>query len=251
MASPIKKTALPPYIPLKKRIFRGVMKIIKYPRMMVKKYMAYNAGLGEILNEIEDPYVFELRKKNNYLVNLAIHGPFFIGLVLSIASLYLHHQDFELYIHKAFSTVHTTGFFNSIAQYFRRMIYILTEIPLKPLDYIPFIGGYLFSVLGAFILSFHPGFQEADRITHIFSTLGYIDSEGKPWKVVWTPNAIMIEAFNCDPKALSENKRFWSTVNFPPSAPNIVPGKMNKFIVQRKYELPTSLVFEYKGEDNG
>lgn len=246
----IKKPAPPPYVPLRKKIFRSIVFLLKYPRLMARKYMGYNGAIGEILLETGDISIDDLRRRNNYLVNLFIHAPFFLGILISVVSIYLHHNDFSFYIDKSFSPIFSQGFFSTIGAYFKRIHYIFTAIPVKKMDYLPFIIGYATSILGAFILSFNILFKKQDEITHIFSTLGYIDSEGKPWKVTWTPNAIMIEAFNCDAYALCNNNRFWSSVNFPPTTPKINKENMNKFIVQRKYELPSELIFELKGDED-
>lgn len=246
----IKKPVPAPSIPLHKQLLRLFIKLLKYPRRITKQYMGYNGAIGEILMETGDGSIDDLRKRNNKLVNIFIHLPFFLGIIISLLSLYSHRDMFDLYLAKVFSPVHASGVFSTIGAYYRKVSYILTEIPLAQSDYLPFFIGYGVSLLGAWILSLNPVFKEQDKITHIFSTLGYIDSEGKPWKVTWTPNAIMIEAFNCDPYALCNNTRFWSSVNFPPTAPKVNRMNMNKFIVQRKYELPSELIFEVKGDDH-
>lgn len=236
--------------PLYKRMLRLVFKLLQYPRRIVKKYMAYNGAIGEILMETGDPSIDRLRRRNNKLVNIFIHAPLFLGLLISLISLYLHKDDFSQYLQTVFSPAVSKGFFSTLGLYIKKIKYILTAIPVRELDYLPFFYGYALSIIGAWILSLNPVFKEQDKITHIFSTLGYIDSEGNPWKVTWTPNAIMIESFNCDPFALCNNNRFWSSVNFPPTAPKVNRTNMNKFIVQRKYELPSELIFEIKGEEN-
>src|SRR5690606_33606369 len=98
---------------------------------------------------------------------------------------------------------------------------------------------------GAWFLSLNPAFREEQRIRHIFATLSNIDSEGNPWKITWTPNAIMIESFNADPYALCSKNAFWSSINFPPSQPKVFPENMNKFIVQRRFELPSKLEYKF------
>lgn len=246
----IKKIAPPPFVPLHKKILRLIFKLLKYPRQITKRYMGYNGAIGEILLETADPSIDQLRRRNNKLVNIFIHMPFFLGILISVLSIYFHKDDFNIYLDKAFNPINSFGFFNTLGAYLTRLRHILFNIPLNQYDYYPFLLGYLGSIIGAWILSLNPVFKEQEKITHIFSTLGYIDSEGKPWKVTWTPNAVMIEAFNCDPYALCNNTRFWSSVNFPPTAPKVNRTNMNKFIVQRKYELPAELIFEVKGDDN-
>lgn len=245
----IKKPQQFPPAPLHKTLMRMIMKLLKYPRHMAKRYAGYNWAIGEILMETGDGGLDKLRRRNSKLVNLFIYLPFFAGIILTFATIYLHREDFLIYFNKVLTPINATGIFANIGAYFKKISFIFTGIPFSKTDYYPFIFGYLGSIIGAWILSLNPAFKEQEKIVHIFSTLGYIDSEGKPWKVTWTPNAIMIEAFNCDPYALCQNTRFWSSVNFPPTAPKVNRTNMNKFIVQRKYELPSELIFEIKGED--
>jgi hypothetical protein len=246
----IKKPQVLPPTPLHKMIFRFILKLLKYPRQIAKRYAGYNGAIGEILMETGDPSIDRLRRRNSKLVNIFIYLPFFLGIAISFVMLYNNRQDFVFYFEKLFSPVYAKGIFSTIGAYWNKLFFMFTGLPINKNEFYPFLLGYLGSIIGAWLLSLNPAFREQEKIVHIFSTLGYIDSEGKPWKVTWTPNAIMIEAFNCDPYALTQNNRFWSSVNFPPTAPKVNRDNMNKFIVQRKYELPAELIFEIKGDDN-
>jgi hypothetical protein len=233
---------------LKTRLWNLLKGLLYYPHKVAKRYAAYNAAVGEMIIETNDGSLDPIRRRNSWLVNIFIYLPMTGGVAGSLFSMYFHRHDFVKYFEFITSPVKYTGFFSMIGKYIGRSIDIFSTLPFSSLDYQLFIWGYGLAIVFAYILSKHTSFKEEARIVHIFSTLGYIDSEGNPWKVTWTPNSIMITAFNCDPIALCANNRFWSSINFPPSPPKVFKNNMNKFVVQRKYELPAELTFHYKGD---
>lgn len=247
MAKFDKKT---PYVaPLHKRLINMLIEKLKYPKKIFDKYKRYNAAVSEILIETQNTELHHLRVKNAKLVNIFIILPIFLGLCLTGFYVYLYKYDFIYYYNKLTASFGNVGIFKLIFELIKRFVYMITNFPLgfKIIKWIFY--GYGASIVGAWILSLNPAFKEEEKITHIFATLGYIDSEGNPWKVTWTPEAIMITSFNCDPVALSQNTRFWSSINFPPSSPKVLKKDMKKFIVMRKYELPQELVFELKEKE--
>ncbi len=234
---------------LKVRVWNLLKGLFYYPHKIAKRYNAYNAAVGEMIYETNDGSLDAIRRRNSWLINIFIYLPITAGVFGSLVSIYMHGKDFVSYINRISSPLEYQGFFSMIKAYVVRIWDIFATIPFNPLDYQLILWGYGVAIFCAWILSKHTAFREEAKIVHIFSTLGYIDSEGKPWKVTWTPDAIMITAFNCDPIALCSNNRFWSSVNFPPSMPKVFKNNMNKFVVQRKYELPSELMFHVKGED--
>ena len=235
--------------PFKTRLWNWFKGLIYYPHKVAKRYASYNYAVGEMIIETNNGSLDALRRRNSLLVNSMIYLPMFIGFLGTFVSMYSHKSDFVHYINKITAPVVYSGFFSMIGKYLNRVYEIFFSLPFSATDYQLFIWFYGLSIAFAWLLSKHTAFKEEARITHIFSTLGYIDSEGNPWKVTWTPDAIMITAFNCDPVALCANNRFWSSVNFPPSPPKVFRSNMNKFIVMRKYELPAEMIFNVKGDD--
>jgi hypothetical protein len=235
--------------PVQQKIFQFLLDKLKYPKKIFDKYKVYNAAVSEILIETQNPSLHDLRVKNAKLVNFFILLPIFLGFVIMTVNIFTHRTDFIYYYFKATSSFGNVGYFQLIIDIIKRLYYIIFSFPfgLKIIKWLFY--GYGLSICGAFILSLNPAFKEEDKISHIFATLGYIDAEGHPWKVTWTPEAIMITSFNCDAIALSQNTRFWSSINFPPSSPKILKKDMKKFIVMRKYELPQELVFVLKEKD--
>lgn len=235
--------------PLKARLWKWFKGLIYYPHKIAKRFAAYNYSVGEMIMETNNGTFDAYRRRNSLLVNSMIYLPMFIGFVGTFLSMYSHKEDFFKYWKLVTAPVKYSGVFNMIGEYVGRVVDIVTKLPFNALDYQLFIWFYGLAIFFAWVLSKHTAFKEEERIVHIFATLGYVDSEGKPWRVTWTPDAIMITAFNCDPVALCANNRFWSSVNFPPSPPKVFRTNMNKFIVMRKYELPAKMEFIVKPED--
>ena len=50
-----------------------VLKILKYPRTIARRYAGYNGAIGEILMETGDPSIDKLRRRNSKLVNIFIY----------------------------------------------------------------------------------------------------------------------------------------------------------------------------------
>lgn len=232
---------------LEQRIKKKFSEFLKLPKKVFDRYAGYNAGISEMFNIIDDHSLHEIRVRNAKLVNIFIILPIILGITIFAIHLYLNRYDFLNYYKNATSAIlynETTSYFNIIGLYLKKIYYILFNFPLglKILKWLPL--GYLGSILGAWLLNKHTAFQQEEKIQKTFAALGYIDINGLPWKVVWTPNVIMITAFNCDPDKLVDNNRFWNSINFPPSNPKKLKSDNNKFIVRRRYELPISLVFE-------
>lgn len=240
--------------PLQKRIIRFFLDILKYPRKIFRRYAAYNAAIGEMFIETNNDNLKaslnSYRRRNAVLQNAFIILPMVAGVIALVVSIYLNRSEISFYFDRLFAPNYNSGF-KFISTIFKRIIYAFTNFPVGFKDLQFFFYGYLGSIFGAWIISKHPAFANEERIVHIFSTLGYIDSEGNPWKVTWTPEAIMITSFNCDPHVLVGRGQFWSSINFPPSAPKVFEGRMNKFIVERRYELPTGLKFELRSTPGG
>ena len=244
------KKPVVPYQPsLKARLWNLIKGLFYYPHKIAKRYAGYNASVGEMIIETNDGSLDSIRRRNSWIVNIFIYLPITLGFIAPLVSVYSHKQDFIRYFNHVTSDVVYKGFFSMIGSYIGRVYEVFSMLPFTALDYQLFFWFYGGAILGAYILSKHTAFKKEEEIIHIFSTLGYIDSEGRPWRVTWTPDAIMITAFNCDPIALCSNNRFWSSLNFPPSPPKVFKNNMNKFVVQRKYELPSELVFHVREGD--
>lgn len=229
-------------ISFKRRLYNLVVSILKYPNQIVKRYRLYNYSIGEILFETGDIYLHQIRKRNTALVNFFVYLPYWGGVTFSIVFFYLEKESYRKFYEVLTSPLITKNSFFGIVPFLKRVFYFFTEIPLT-YELYPFIIGYAISILGAFVLSRNRAFKEQKKISDTFFSLGLVDAENKPWKVTWTPDALLIEAYNCDPYAFVNKKGFWSTINFSPSSPKVSRTNMNKIIIYRKSELPQKLEF--------
>jgi hypothetical protein len=237
-----------PYVkpdPPLKAVAKFIGKILAYPYTILKKYQNYNIRVGDMKNELKDDELERVRANNAKLTLFFIHLPTVLGMLLCGFSINSHKYDYQNYWSKIHRVEKADGITDGISKKYKKVKTIVTEVPLRKYDFIFLIYGYMITILGARFLSLNPIFKEEDKITGIFASLGFLDAEGKPWKVTWTPDAIQIISFNCDPMALCQNTRFWSTINFPPGAPKISKTHMGKFIVIRAYELNATMLFSF------
>ena len=243
-----KKTLQQQISGLFKYILLKLLGFFTFPHKIAKKYSKYNKEIGEMYHEIRDSNLARLKARNAKLLNLCIYLPIFLGFIASAISIYSHRNDFSLYHKKITTPIYAKSFPEKIKTISKRISYAVFEIPLNKFDYIFFFGGYFFAFFGAGFLSLNPAFAQEYIMREKFKALKLINENGEPWGLTWTPDALMITSFNNDPLALKANMKFWSTINFPPSNPKIFKNDMNKFIVYKRYELPASVVLEYKGE---
>jgi hypothetical protein len=227
-------------------IRRFIFKILGYPYSIIKKYNNYNIRVAEIVTELKDDELNRIRKNNGKLIMIFIYFPILLGLILSTVSIHSHYYDYQNYFNKINRQNMENTLSEKIGSKIKKAKIIVFEAPIRKTDFILIVYGYIFALLGARFLSINPIFKEEDKITNIFASLGYTDAEGKPWVVTWTPDAIMIVAFNCDPIQLCSNTRFWSTINFPPGTPKVSKNNMNKFIVTRAFELTPNMIFSFE-----
>lgn len=241
-----------PYVtpdPAWKVFAKFIGRILAYPYTIHRKFQNYNIRVGDMKNELKDKddehELDRLRSNNSKLTLLFIYLPTIIGILLSGISINTHKYDYQNYWHRLTKVEKNDGVTDGISKKYKKVKFAVTEIPVKKHDVAFLFYGYLITILGARFLSLNPIFKEEEKITSIFASLGNIDAEGNPWTVTWTPDAIQIISFNCDPLALCQNTRFWSTINFPPGAPKVSKTHMGKFIVTRAYELNATMLFSY------
>lgn len=212
--------------------------------------MAYNAAIGEMMEELKEKSLDRFRIRNNKLLNNFIRIPLALGFLVAFCSIATHYYEYHVFWYKLTSPLYSHGVFNFIYKFAKRIGFLIGNNPIHKLDILPIIVGYGVAILGSVVLSRHTAFRHVATIEAAFLYRGYVDAEGKPWKVTWTPDALMITAYNCDPNALINKMEFWNTISFPPSPPRIFKNNMNKFIVTRSYELPQAIIFEIKEVSN-
>lgn len=231
--------------PLLKILLRFILSILSYPYTIIRKYNDYNIRVGEMVNELKDEELNNIRLNNGKLVLIFIYLPITIGILFSAFSINFHKKDYITYWNNIKKEEKSSGINSVINSKIKKAKLIINEFPVKKSDILFLVYGYVAALIGARFLSLHPSFKQEKKLSEIFASLGYTDAEGNPWKITWTPDAVQIISFNCDPIQLCSNTRFWSTINFPPGTPKVSKTNMNKFIVSRAYELSPNIIFSF------
>lgn len=234
----------------------GLIKaIFKYPFKVSGMYSGYNKGLSELiavknepaLKSKDDVYYRAIQKKNLKFIWGFIYFPILVGVLASALSIYTNRDKYQLYIHRLSLPVKEERFVKTVSIYFDKLIYLVRGQPISMKDLTPFLIGYLISIMGARFCSKNPTFAIQEEMQRKFTALGCTDIDGNPWRVVWTPEALLVTSFGRDPNQLYNDAKFWATINFPPSIPKQSKKDMNKFVVQRKYELSSNMVITLEG----
>lgn len=245
--------------PPEKRIINFFISLLKYPFRIAKRYEAHNVGLGDLMavkNEpnksgADDDYFKKFQKNNTKLVFLLIYGPLLIGFLISCLVVFNNRKNYVDYYQKLTSPIKEERFTKKISGYLNKIVFLIKDQPISSDDITPIFIAFIFSLAGAKFLSINPVFNIEENIKKRLAIMGCTDIEGNPWKIVWTPEAMLIVAFGEDPMKLVQDSKFWATINFPPSVPKQSKKDMNKFVVQKKYELSSnSMIFKF-GDNYG
>lgn len=251
------KPNVPVKLPLEKRLLNLFLNILKYPFRIAKKYESYNMGIGDLIsvknepnvNGKDDKYFREFQRKNTRLVFFCIYLPLILGFISTSLMIYKNKENYSNYYKQASAPIKEDKFTKKISAYWNKAYYIVAENPVTSDEYTPVLIAFFISLMGAKFLSINPVFEIKERIEKNLVALGCTDIEGNPWRVVWTPEAMLFVSFGTDPNKLAQEQKFWTTINFPPSLPKQSKKDMNKFVVQRKYELSSNMVFKLGDKD--
>lgn len=241
-----------PSLSPEKKFFSIIGKIIKYPFMIAKKFEAYNVGLGDLMavkNEPkltgeDDQYFKKFQRQNTKLVFFFIYGPMLIGFIISSLLIYSNRQNYISYYKELTKPVVEERFTRKISAYVNRVVFFIKDQPISVKEITPFFIAFLISLIGAKFLSRNPVFARQDDILNRLIAYGAKDMNGNPWKIIWTPDAMLFISFGEDPIKLAQDSKFWATINFPPTTPKQSKKDMNKFVVQRKQELSGNMFFK-------
>jgi hypothetical protein len=237
----------------------GLIKaILKYPFKISGKYSSYNKGISDLIAVKNDPlpydvagdeYFRNIQKKNSKLVWGFIYSPLFVGLLVAMGMMYLNKDRYINYVNKVSAPITEERFIKRVSGYINKAVYIVVDQPFSIKDLTPFLIGYFLSILGANLCSKNPTFEHEAEIKRRFLAMGCTDIEGNPWRVVWTLEALLITSFGRDPNQLNGDAKFWHSINFPPSMAKISSKDMNKFVVQKKYELSGNMEIKLEADD--
>jgi hypothetical protein len=244
------------YISLRKRFLRKSWHLIKiilnYPFEVKNRYAYENAILTQMMKNMKkvDPKdLKDLRAKNITLVNLSIFLPMFMGLMLNIMYIGMNpsvKNRYNVYLQRLTLPIKSEGVFRKTFAFMERVVKAVYHQPVKFSDFQFTIYGYGLAIGGALFLSANPAFRRAEEIQEVLLKMNKVDGEKNPWRVLWTPNYIFFEAYGCNPHAFVDEVKFWNTINYPPAEPIIFDEQMSKFIVPRKYQLPSKIEFKYR-----
>lgn len=244
------------YIGLRKKILRKLWRmikaILKYPFDIKNRYAYHNAILTQMMKNIKKNKPEELdklRTKNVHIVNVAIFLPLMLGIFANCLYFYSEskvQQRYSNYVRRVSLPVGGEGFFGKTKKVTMRGVAMVVNQPVSVTDFNFFFYGYAASILGALFLSANPAFRRAEEIEAVLLKMNKVDGEKHPWRVLWTPNYLFFEAYGCDPHAFVNDVKFWNTINYPPAEPIIFDDQMTKFIVPKKYQLPSKIEFKYK-----
>lgn len=243
------------------RIFKVLKTILSFPSRVARKYGVYNNKIKEMNAVVKNKKLDEMVSKNYFLINLFIRVPLLVGLLSTGYSIYKDRAKYTPYFNKAVSPIFSTSNLNisnrNLKTVFNRTVkptvnrvkYIVSENPIPARTFYDIFLGFIISFAGAVFLSKNPAFDKEEKIRGLLANLKYIDENGNPWEFTWTPFAIYFEAYNVDVFRFVKNTRFWGSANFSPTDPVFVGGDQNKFIVQKRYDLPNRLIFKDNLQD--
>ena len=246
-----------PNFTLSQRLWNGFKSLLHYPFRMAKKMESYNKGLSDLIsvknepnpNGADDYYFRNFQRKNTKLIFMLIYLPIILSFVGTLAVAYWRKDNYINYYTNLTAPVNEEKFTRTVSAYVRKMSYAIRNQPVTSKEAMPLIGFYLLALIGARFVSYNPVFKIEDEIRRRLTALNCVDIDGNPWKIVWTPEALLIVAFARDPHQLAADAKFWATINFPPSTPKQSKKDMNKFVVQRKYELSSNMIFKLNAAD--
>lgn len=254
----MKKPLQPSLPPLEKRLWNFFLNIVKYPFRIAKKYETYNQGISELISVKNEPkihdsetdsYFRDFQRKYTRLVFSCIYLPMLIGVAYSGFKIYQNKQNYVTYYNNLTAPIKEERFTRKIGASWDKLVYFIAKQPLSVDEATPFLISFLFSLAGAKFLSMSPVFQIEEEIKRKLVAMGHTDIEGNPWRIVWTPEAVLVVSFGKDPYQLAQEQKFWATINFPPGNPKQSKKDMSKFVVQRKHELSSNMVFKLEAKN--
>lgn len=226
-----------------RRIRGFLIDLLIFPRTVSKKYSRYNIGLAEMSSVFSNHTAAAIRSRNIKYVNLLIRLPLVLGILFFGIVLYFEFDQLKYDLKRSSSPIELRIRKNFLKP--SRWVSISPEkVRLRPKAAIPFVLGIIISYSGAFFLSFNPAFRKQKEIQRLFSINRWVDEDGLPWDVIWTPGAILIYGFNTHYETVKQRTSFWNTINFSPDNPSVHPQDANVAYFRAAYKLPKFIGLE-------
>jgi hypothetical protein len=238
--------------PRQNGILRVIWGIIFFPFAVRKRYLRYNGVLWEAEQEVKNLQLSmqDYRRNNTKLLNIFVHAPLAMSVVVAAAMIYLQMEGFTKFSSKLTDfpriTITKPKITNqNFKRYFKEVAQTGREVNIKFI-FLAISACYGLCFVGAMILSINDAWGEERTIRDALISNRYLDFNGEPWKVFWTPEAIIFHTYQCDSSTLVNNDKFWNTINFKPDIPTHFKMDANKIIIGRAYALPAIIDFSMK-----
>lgn len=238
--------------PTGNKLVQILFALIFFPFKVRKRYLKFNAVLWEAEkeNKATQTRFEEYRFNNIKLLNIFIHTPLALCALVMVFMVYLEIDSFARVAGKIanppkISLTKPKATSQAVKLYVNKISEATGKIRLRYTLYV-FGGFYTLCFLGATLLAMYPAWKQERVIRDALTSNRYTDTNGEPWKVFWTPDAIIFHTYQCDPDSFFGNSKFWNTINFKPDTPVQFKNDANKIIVARAYALPNLISFEIK-----
>lgn len=236
----------------KRGLLKIVLALLLFPLKVRKRYLGFNAVLFEAEKEHKatESQLRDYRENNLKLINRFIHLPLGLFFLTLLAMFYLNLGEIIVLSEKILtlpklSLVHPKQTQISFKKYINTISAQAEKMSFK--SFLILLGvTYGMTFLGSAILVTSPAFKTEKLIKAALSSNRYNDANGQPWKVFWTPDAIIFYTYQCDSDAFQNNAKFWNTINFRPDTPVHFRSDANKLLIPRAYALPSFISFELK-----
>jgi hypothetical protein len=227
-----------------RKVWFYVRKLLNYPFVVRKRFDYYNYIVYLIYSRTNERSTLKLRKRNHLLLNVLIFLPLFLGVIYSGLNIYNNKDRYQLYVQRVVLPLKGDTPIKKTFSFLKRSYNSIRYQPIKLTDFEVILYAYMFSILGANLMSKHPAFKKQKEIQDVLLNANKVDEDGNPWKVVWTPHALYFETYQCDVYKFVRETKFWNTINYAPSEPVLIPEDKRKFIIPGKYELPPKIIFK-------
>nr|BFD64899.1 hypothetical protein BdHM001_35800 [Bdellovibrio sp. HM001] len=212
-----------------------------FPRIVSKRYGKYAKFLKDMQVRFEHEYAGAIRANNNRLLNRFVRYPLSLGILASFLWMGYDSRDFIT----QGRSVTMPKFKVRLNRPPEKWLVKKSNIPVKLIHFYPAAIGYGIAMAGSIFLSLNIGFKKENELKKALQHFRYVNENGEPWDVCWTPDAILFYSHNANPDSVMSNASFWASVNFKAAKhPKVAADDARVFLAIKSAELPKTIVFE-------